>query len=114
MTIEQIKEEAKKRFDKDLTDEQAQAWLDAHPTGELQDEELANVTGGCAPNDKYGPAMNCEDVLMPRCPQCGHKRCIVTDWGTPTDRMLCYYCSECHKWLGTEYPDRGGVIVHAY
>ena len=47
MTIEQVKAEAKKRFDKDLTDEQAQAWLEAHPPGELQDEELADVAGGC-------------------------------------------------------------------
>lgn len=46
MTIEQIKEEAKEHFGRDLTDEQAPAWLDAHPAGELQDEELENVSGG--------------------------------------------------------------------
>ena len=45
MNIEQVKAEAKKRFDKDLTDEQAQAFLEAHPSGELQDEELADVSG---------------------------------------------------------------------
>ena len=46
MTIEQVKEEAKKRFDKELTDEQAQAFLEAHPAGELSEEELNQVTGG--------------------------------------------------------------------
>lgn len=35
MTIEQVKAEAKKRFDRELTDEQAQEWLNAHTTGEL-------------------------------------------------------------------------------
>ena len=52
MTIEQVKEEAKKRFDKELTDEQARAWLDAHPAGGLQDNELADVAGGgCGKSD---------------------------------------------------------------
>ena len=46
MNIEQVKEEAKKRFGKDITDEQAKAWLDTHPTGELRGEELENVAGG--------------------------------------------------------------------
>ena len=46
MNINQVKEEAKKRFDKDLTDEQAQAWLEAHPAGELSEEDLNQVTGG--------------------------------------------------------------------
>lgn len=46
MNIEQIKEEAKKRFDKDLTDEQARAFLEAHPAGGLSEEELNQVSGG--------------------------------------------------------------------
>ena len=46
MNIEQVKEEAKKRFDKELTDEQAQALLEAHPAGELSEEDLNQVTGG--------------------------------------------------------------------
>lgn len=46
MNIEQVKEEAKKRFDRDLTDEQARAFLEAHPAGELSEEELSQVTGG--------------------------------------------------------------------
>lgn len=45
MTIEQVKAEAKKRFDRDLTDEQAQALLDQYG-GELTDEQLDGVAGG--------------------------------------------------------------------
>lgn len=68
MTIEQVKEEAKKRFDKELTDEQAQAWLEAHPAGELQDEELADVAGGCGTGKLT-------------CPECGgaHLLCPIFD-----------------------------------
>ena len=44
MTMEQVKEEAKKRFDKDLTDEQAQDLLEKG--GELTDEALDGVAGG--------------------------------------------------------------------
>lgn len=43
---QKIQGEAKKRFDREITDQEAQAWLDAHPTGELSDEELKNATGG--------------------------------------------------------------------
>ena len=46
MNIEQVKAEAKKRFDRDLTDEQARAFLEAHPAGELSEAELNQVTGG--------------------------------------------------------------------
>ena len=46
MTVEQIKEEAKKRFNKDITDEQAKAWLDAHGSEDLSEEELDSVAGG--------------------------------------------------------------------
>lgn len=45
MTIEQIKAEAKRRFDMDVTDEEAQALLEQHG-GELSDEELDDVNGG--------------------------------------------------------------------
>ena len=45
MTIEQVKEEAKKRFDWDLMDEQAQALLEKYG-GELTDEQLDGVAGG--------------------------------------------------------------------
>ena len=44
MTIEQVKAEAKKRFDKDLTDEEAQALLEKGC--ELTDEVLDGVAGG--------------------------------------------------------------------
>ena len=46
MTIEQIKEEAKKRFNKDITDEQAQAILENYCSGELSAQILEKVTGG--------------------------------------------------------------------
>ena len=46
MTIEQVKAEVKKRFDRDLTDEQARVFLEAHPAGELSEEELNDVAGG--------------------------------------------------------------------
>ena len=46
MTFEQAKEEAKKRFDRALTDEEARAFLEAHPAGELSEEDLNQVTGG--------------------------------------------------------------------
>lgn len=45
MTVEQVKEEAKKRFDRDLTDEEAQALLEKYG-GELTDEQLEGVAGG--------------------------------------------------------------------
>ena len=44
MTIEQVKAEAKKKFGKDLTDEQAQALLEKG--SELTDEVLEAVAGG--------------------------------------------------------------------
>ena len=66
MTIEQIKEEAKKRLDREITDEQAQAWLDAHPAGELSDEELENVAGGGCGGPTY------PDWI---CKSCGDVRC---------------------------------------
>ena len=57
MNIEQVKAEAKKQFDKDLTDEQAQALLEAHPAGELSEEELNQVSGGLyrTPTASRGP-----------------------------------------------------------
>lgn len=45
MTIEQVKEEAKRRFGKELTDEQAKALLEKYG-GELTDEQLDGVAGG--------------------------------------------------------------------
>lgn len=45
MTIEQVKAEAKKRFNKDLTDQEAQAALEKYG-GQLSDEELEAVAGG--------------------------------------------------------------------
>ena len=46
MTIKEVIEQAKKLYNKDITEEQAQKWLDAHPDGQLTDEELDNVSGG--------------------------------------------------------------------
>ena len=80
MTIEQVKEEAKKRFDKDLTDEQAQAWLGAHPAGELQDEELADVAGGGCGGDS----------MAKTCERCG---CSEYVWRGPVNPAP--YCKKC-------------------
>lgn len=46
MAVEQIKEEAKKRFDQDLTDEQAEAILKSDGAEELSGQALEEVTGG--------------------------------------------------------------------
>ena len=46
MTIKEVIEQAKKLYNMDITEEQAQKWLDAHPDVELTDEELDNVSGG--------------------------------------------------------------------
>ena len=46
MTTKEVIEQAKKLYNKDITEEQAQKWLDAHPNVELTDEELDNVSGG--------------------------------------------------------------------
>ena len=62
MTIKEVIEQAKKLYDMDITEEQAQKWLDAHPDGQLTDEELDNVSGGLVlllgpvdPRKKKGP-----------------------------------------------------------
>lgn len=84
MTIEQVKEEAKKRFGRELTDEQAQEWLDGHGAAELSAEELDSVAGGGCMNEETMriscPDHNCgctwviysyskSDLQM--CPRCG-------------------------------------------
>ena len=47
MTTKEVIEQAKKLYNKDITEEQAKKWLDAHPdVGQLTDEELDNVSGG--------------------------------------------------------------------
>lgn len=46
MAVEQIKEEAKKRFDQDLTDEQAEAILKSDGSEKLSGQALEEVTGG--------------------------------------------------------------------
>lgn len=90
MNIEQVKEEAKKRFQKDLTDEEAQAWLDARPAGELQDEELADVSGGGCGKSKA-------------CEHCG---CSEYDWkGGPM--AVNPYCKNCSLLYGElKYADK--------
>ena len=46
LSLEQVKTEAKKRFNKDITDEQAQAILENHCSEELSAQALEEVTGG--------------------------------------------------------------------
>ena len=62
MTTKEVIEQAKKLYNKDITEEQAQKWLDSHPDGQLTDEELDNVSGGLVllldpidPRKKKGP-----------------------------------------------------------
>ena len=95
MTIEQVKAEAKKRFDKDLTDEQAQAWLDAHPAGELQDEELADVAGGgCGSGDSDRPRLKAmkNHPQMGPCPRCGCNEHLRPPVPLENPR---YHCAGC-------------------
>ena len=110
MNIKQVKEEAKKRFGKDITDEQAQAWLDAHPTGKIQDEELENVAGGgChSPGGWLITTIGnrCDHFV---CKHCGHDRpgihpcgVICTDGYDPARRPICKNCKYCEyggSWL---------------
>lgn len=84
MTIEQVKEEAKKRFDRELTDEQAQEWLNAHTAGELQDNELDSVAGGC-------------ETVEFKCPECGSFK--IDHFQTMGSLYSCT-CKDCgHEWL---------------
>jgi hypothetical protein len=83
MTIEQIKAYAMERLGKDITDEQAQAWLVSHSVGaascrpevELTDEELDNVTGGCggaetSDADRRRASTFINEKFTGRCPAC--------------------------------------------
>lgn len=95
MTIEQVKAEAKKRFGKDLTDEQAQAYLDANLSGELREEDLEKITGGIA----LGAATASFDggLSLERCPQCGSTT-ILKDSIPNADglgRTTIYKCGSC-------------------
>ena len=74
----------KKHFDRELTDEQAQEWLDGHGSAELSAEEPDSVAGGVCLNEETMriscPDHNCgctwviysyskSDLQM--CPRCG-------------------------------------------
>lgn len=95
MTIEQVKEEAKKRFDKDLTGEQAQAWLEAHSAGELREEDLENITGGINLWDA-APGLPLE-----RCPWCGctefFRNVMASDTKIRVD--ICKSCSYIRSYI---------------
>ena len=83
LSLEQVKAEAKKRFNKDITDEQAKAWLDAHGSKELSEEELDSVAGGCGLFDHK----HTRDV----CPKCGSKNLEHTTEGNFWNNM----CEDC-------------------
>lgn len=59
MTIEQVKEQVKKLHNKDITDQQAQAILDKHPSGELSESELGSVVGGVAGGTSWWYEFHC-------------------------------------------------------
>lgn len=98
MTIEQVKEEAKKRLDHEITDEQAQAWLNAHPAGELSDEELENVAGGSCfiPTD--------DETMMSKvgkCWKCGGKKCKEFTTASSGPYLFRFYkCKKCGATIG--------------
>lgn len=97
MTIEQVKQEAKKRFQKDLTDQQAQAYLDAHPSGELREEDLESITGGIA----LEAAAASFDGGLPLecCPRCGSTT-IIKDSFPTADKLVrkkAYRCGSCGR-----------------
>lgn len=50
MTLEQVKAEYKKRFNKEITDSEAQKWLESQNIDELADDALENVSGGVLGN----------------------------------------------------------------
>lgn len=95
LSLEQVKAEAKKRFNKDLTDEQAQAYLDANPSGELREDDLEKISGGIA----LGAATASFDggLSLERCPQCGSTT-IFKDSVPNADglgRATVYKCDSC-------------------
>lgn len=95
LSLEQVKAEAKKRFNKDLTDEQAQAYLDANPSGELREDDLEKISGGIA----LGAATASFDggLSLERCPQCGSTT-IFKDSIPNADglgRATVYKCGSC-------------------
>ena len=83
LSLEQVKAEAKKRFKKDITDEQANAWLDTHGSKELSDKDLDNVAGGCG---LFGPKHT-----RKVCPKCGGKNLEHTNEGNFW-RIMCEDC----------------------
>jgi bacteriocin-like protein len=60
MDINSIKAAAKARYGMEITDDQARHWLGSHPSGELTDDELDNVTGGCGGGEKESRADSME------------------------------------------------------
>ncbi|MDR1705211.1 MAG: hypothetical protein LBS19_11090 [Clostridiales bacterium] len=84
MDINSIKAAARARYGMEITDEQARRWLGSHPSGELTDDELDNVTGGC------GEAMDkrVDDMaiaMRKKCPSCGSRLFQTTNVLNPSD-----------------------------
>lgn len=95
LSLEQVKAEAKKRFSKDLTDEQAQAYLDANLSGELREEDLEKITGGIAL--EAATASFDGGLSLEHCPQCGSTT-ILKDSVPNADglgRTKIYKCDIC-------------------
>lgn len=98
-TVEELKALAKEN-QLDLTDDQAQAYFDQlHTTGEMADEELANVAGGqCKNGGKYVviATTSCEQW---KCPDCGGHNydSIFISWlhDCKNGKTIPAYCTNC-------------------
>ncbi|MDR1705212.1 MAG: hypothetical protein LBS19_11095 [Clostridiales bacterium] len=92
MTAEQVKAAAKERFGKEITDEQAEKWLASRPDGELTDDELDNVTGGCG-GERTPPPTSAD---LPLCPSCHRKTLelfsVKLRTGDKGNGAVCPYC----------------------
>ena len=87
LSLERVKTAAKKRFNKDITDEQAKAWLDANGSKELSDEELDSVAGGCGWFSGWFKPKHDRQI----CPECGGKNLKQTREGNFWNNM----CEDC-------------------
>lgn len=94
MTIEQVKAEVKKRFGRDITDQEAKAWLESSSARELQEDELQNAAGGGC-NKKH------ENVNGPcHCGCTTHYVWHLTTSPDPYDPgEIVYECTNCHARL---------------
>lgn len=73
----------------EMTEEGAKELFDRlHTSGELADDELDSVAGGCAYN-----------APLEACPKCGSKNFRIYNHINGLWQLTCYTCNECsHQW----------------